>query len=239
MRKTSLKTFGVLVVLCQINVFAHAYEPKAKKTMATEGKRDNSDKKLEGDGKTSTAVKNTYDYHLAGPDGKDIPLADFKDKVILVVNLARNSSYHSQLPALIKLSEIYKDKGLVVIGVPSNDFGGEEPGTDAEIQQIYKSDDKVPFPVMARSTLVGEEEIPFYQYLTKGKGALPGGDVHWNYTKFLIDRHGKVIVRFSQDVAPDSAEMLATLDEIFAGTYNPKKKEQTGQSASDEDDGRI
>jgi glutathione peroxidase len=165
-RKISLKTFGILVVLCQLNVFAHAYEPKAKKAMATEGKRDNSDKKLEGDGQASTAVKNTYDFHLAGPDGKDIPLADFKDKVIMVVNLARNSSYNSQLPALIKLSEMYKDKGLVVIGIPSNDCGAGEPGTDAEIQKIYKTDDKVPFPVMARSSLVGEEEIPFYQYLT-------------------------------------------------------------------------
>ena len=235
MRKILLKTLGIFVVLCQVHVFAHAYEPKSKKPMTTEGKHDKGDKP-ETDGKTSTDVKNTYDYHLAGPDGKDIPLADFKDKVILVVNLARNSSYNSQLPALIKLSEMYKDKGLVVIGVPSNDFGAGEPGTDAEIQKIYKTDDKVPFPVMARSTLVGEEEIPFYQYLTKGKGALPGGDVHWNYTKFLIDRHGKVIVRFNQDVAPDSAEILATLDEIFAGTYKSKSKEHTEQASKDDDD---
>ena len=167
-------------------------------------------------------------------DGKDVPLASFKGKIILVVNLARNSSYNEQLPALTKLSEKYQDKGLVVIGVPSNDFGAAEPGTDAEIQKFYKTDNKVPFPVMASSRLLGEETIPFYEYLTKGKAAPPGGSVHWNYTKFVIDKSGKVIARLEPDVAPDSPEMLSTIEQILSGTYKPKPKEEQAGPPSDD-----
>src|ERR1700736_5751653 len=97
---------------------------------------------------TDKSEKSVLDYELPGADGKGVPFATYKGKVILVVNLARNSSYNEQLPALTKLSEKYQDKGLVVIGIPSNDFGAAEPGTDAEIQKFYKADNKVSFPVM-------------------------------------------------------------------------------------------
>ena len=176
--------------------------------------------------KSDKSEKTAYAYVLPDADGKDMPLSSFKGKVILLVNLARNSSYNEQLPALIKLSETYKDKGLIVIGVPSNDFGAAEPGTDVEIQKFYKTDNKVPFPVTARSPLIGDEKIPLYEYLTKGKTTPPGGNVHWNYTKFLIDKNGKVITRLEPDVAPDSPEMLSTLDQIFSGTYKAKPKEE-------------
>jgi len=167
--------------------------------------------------------KTAYDYELPGSDGKGVPLSSFKGKTLLIVNLARNSSYNSQLAGLQKLSEQYKDKGLVVIGVPSNEFGAAEPGTDAEIQKAYKVDGKVTFPVMAKSTLTGEMELPFYQFLTTGKSAPEAGPVHWNYTKFIVDKAGKAIVRLDSDVAPDSPEMLSTLDQILDGTYKPKK----------------
>jgi glutathione peroxidase len=176
--------------------------------------------------KSDKSEKTAYAYVLPGADGKDVPLSSFKGKVVLLVNLARNSSYNEQLPALIKLSETYKDKGLVVIGVPSNDFGAAEPGTDTEIQKFYKTDSKVPFTVMARSPLIGDEKIPLYDYLTKGKTPPTGGNVHWNYTKFLIDKNGKLITRLEPDVAPDSPEMLSTLDQIFSGTYKAKPKEE-------------
>ena len=184
--------------------------------------------------KSNKPEKTVYAYVLPGADGKDVPLSSFNGKVILLVNLARNSSYNEQLPALIKLSETYKDKGLVVIGVPSNDFGAAEPGTDAEIQKFYKTDNKVPFPIMARSPLIGDEKIPLYEYLTKGKTTPLGGNVHWNYTKFLIDKNGKELARLEPDVAPDSPEMLSTLDQIFSGTYKAKPKEEpAGPPSSD------
>ena len=110
----------------------------------------------------------------------------------------------------------------MVIGVPSNDFGAAEPGDEPAIQKAY-ADAKVSFPVMAVSKLTGDQTIPFYLYLTKSKGAPPGGEVHWNYTKFFVDKNGKVVARLDPDVVPDSPEMLATVDELLAGTYKPKK----------------
>lgn len=167
--------------------------------------------------------KTVYDFELPGSDGKGVPLSSFKGKTLLVVNLGRNSSYNSQLAGLQKLSETYKDKGLVVIGVPSNEFGAAEPGTEAEIQKAYKVDAKVTFPVMAKSTLTGDMALPFYSFMTSGKSAPEPGPVHWNYTKFIIDKTGKVVARLGSDVAPDSSEMLSTLDQILDGTFKPKK----------------
>ncbi|WP_089838756.1 glutathione peroxidase [Granulicella pectinivorans] len=177
----------------------------------------------EAPGKAEKPEKTAYDYELPGSDGRGVPLSSFKGKTLLIVNLGRNSSYNSQLPALQKLSETYKDKGVVVIGVPSNEFGAAEPGTEAEIQKAYTSEAKVTFPVMAKSTLTGEAELPFYLFLTTGKGAPEGGPVHWNYTKFIVDKNGKVVARLSQDAAPDGTELLSILDQILDGTYKPKK----------------
>lgn len=175
-----------------------------------------------GDAAPDKAEKKAYDYYLPGPDGKDVPLSEYKDKYILIVNLGRKSGYNDQLPALIKLNDTYKDKGLVVIGVPSNEFGAAEPGTEPEILKAY-ADAKVDFPIMQVSKLTGDDQLPFYNYLTKSKGAPAGGNVAWNYTKFVIDKKGNVIARFDPDVAPDSLEMLSTIDEILDGTYKPKK----------------
>lgn len=181
------------------------------------------------------AEKNAYDYNLPGADGKDVPVATYKGKYILVVNLARKSSYNEQLPALIKLNDTYKDKGLVVIGIPSNDFGSEEPGTEAEIQKAY-ADAKVDFPVMAVSKLIGDAGLPIATYLTKGKGAPAGGPIHWNYTKFIIDKKGNVIARLSPDVAPDSPEMLSTIEKVLDGSFKPPKKGGDKSGAGEEDD---
>jgi len=187
-------------------------------------------------GKGDKAEKNAYDFTLPGADGKDVPLSSFKGKYLLVVNLGRKSGYGEQLPALIKLNDTYKDKGFVVIGVPSNQFGLAEPGKPAEIQKAY-TDAKVDFPVMALSKITGDDELPLYGYLTKSKNAPPGGPVHWNYTKFIIDKKGNVIARLDPDVAPDSAEMLATIDQVLDGTYKPKKAGgKPGAKPADDDD---
>ncbi len=181
--------------------------------------------------------KTAYDYVLPGPDGKDVPLSKFKGKYLLIVNLGRKSSYNAQLAALEKDYETYKDKGLIVIGVPSNDFGAAEPGSDVEIQKAY-SDAKVTFPVMAVSKLSGDETLPFFTYLTKSKDAPPGGPVHWNYTKFFVDKEGKVIARLGQDVTPDSPEMISTIEQILDGRFKPKKTSKDGPpgEGGDEDD---
>jgi glutathione peroxidase len=193
------------------------------------------DKSTAGDARKAKPEKTAYDYYLPSADGKNLPLTNFKGKYLLIVNLGRKSSYNAQLAALEKDYETYKDKGLVVIGVPSNDFGSAEPGTDAEIQKAY-ADAKVTFPVMAVSKLTGDDTIPFYLYLTKGKDVPPGGPVHWNYTKFFVDKDGKVIARLAPDVAPDSDEMISTIGQILDGRYKPKKADKDKPGGDDDDD---
>jgi glutathione peroxidase len=216
---------------------AFGYQSQAARS---NGKQKHAAKTSDAEAKTAKPEKTAYDYNLPGADGKDVPLSNFKGKYILVVNLARKSNYNAQLAALIKDGETYKDKGLVVIGVPSNDFGAAEPGTDAEIQKAY-TDAKVSFPVMAVSKLSGDQEIPFYLYLTKSKDAPAGGPVHWNYTKFFIDKNGKVIARLEPDVAPDSPEMISTIGQILDGRYKPKKEgkkdgAKDSEASGDDDD---
>jgi glutathione peroxidase len=187
-------------------------------------------------GKGEKAEQNAYDFTLPGADGKDVPVSNFKGKYILIVNLGRKSTYGEQLQSLVKLNDAYKDKGLVVIGVPSNQFGLAEPGTPAEIQKAY-TDAKIDFPVMAVSKITGDDELPLYGYLTKGKEAPPGGPVHWNYTKFIIDKNGKVMARLDPDVDPNSAEMKSTIEQVLDGTYKPKKAEgKPGAKPADDDD---
>ena len=195
------------------------------KTEAKSGKRGGEGKG--GDEKEKLA----YDFGLPTQDGKNAPLSEFKGKVLLIVNLGRQSSYAAQLPALEKLADSWKEKGLVVIGVPSNDFGAAEPGTDADIAKAY-TDAKVNFLVTAKSSLTGVHELPLFEYLAKSK-AVPDDGLHWNYTKFIVDRKGKVILRFGPDVAPDSLEMQAAVQEVLDGTWKPKKEKTRG----DGDDG--
>lgn len=206
--------YALFIVCLQLSTAQQHNEEKSKNAKPEE-KQQTAHEPGDHSEKTGEAEKSAYSFELPGPDGKGIPLSAYKGKVLLLVNLGRKSSYNDQLPGLIQLSEKFKEKGLVVIGVPSNDFGAAEPGTDAEIQKAYKTDVKVPFVVTARSLLTGDQKLPLYDYLTKGKDVPAGGDVHWNFTKFLIDRKGKVISRLDPDVAPDSAEMLSTLDDAF------------------------
>lgn len=170
--------------------------------------------------------KTVYDFGLPAEDGKNLPLSEFKGKVLLIVNLGRESSYADQLAGLQKLSDTYKDKGLVVIGVPSDEFGAAEPGKEEEIAKYY-ANAKVTFPITQLSTLTGVHQLPLYDYLVKNK-AITGNGLHWNYTKFLVDRKGKPIVRFGPDVAPDSLEMKANILEALDGTWKPKKPDEGG-----------
>jgi glutathione peroxidase len=229
-------TCSFLFVFSIDKVPAFGYQPQvAARVAGNDGKQKHPSKVGDAEAKPAKPEKTAYDYNLPGADGKDVPLSSFKGKYILVVNLGRKSDYSAQLPALIKDAETYKDKGLVILGVPSNDFGAAEPGTEAEVQKAY-ADAKVSFPVMAVSKLSGDAEIPLYLYLTKSKDAPAGGPVHWNYTKFFIDKNGKVIARLDPDVTPDSPQMISTIGQILDGRYKPKKEGGKDAAASEDDD---
>ena len=163
-------------------------------------------------------AKTIYDYALVGFDGKEVSLSAYKGKAIVIVNVASQSIFHEQNAMLDELQKAYKDQGLIVLAIPSNDFGSQEPGTDAEIQKTY-ADMHLGFPVFARASVRGKDQAALYSFLTSDKKSPTGGDVHWSYTKFVIDRTGKVVARFEPHVLPNAPEVRLTIEEVLAGKF--------------------
>jgi glutathione peroxidase len=147
--------------------------------------------------------------------GKDTNLAAQAAKAILVVNVASKCGYTRQYTGLESLYKAYKDKGLVVVGFPSNDFGGQEPGTEAEILQFCTSKYSVTFPLYSKVTVKGDSAHPLFAALT-GPAAGAPGPVKWNFNKFLISNDGKLLQRFDSKVEPESEELKAAIDKALA-----------------------
>lgn len=148
-------------------------------------------------------------------DGKAASLADYKGKVVLVVNTASKCGLTPQYKALEALQTKYAGKGFTVIGFPCNDFGSQEPGTAEEIQTFCKTTYAVSFPLMEKIHVKGPERHALYTALTGAEGAFPG-DVKWNFGKFLIGKDGKALARFEPKQAPDSAEVTAAIEKALA-----------------------
>lgn len=144
-------------------------------------------------------------------DGRETSLADFKGKVVLVVNTASKCGLTKQYKALGTIYEKYKDRGFVVIGFPCNDFGNQEPGTLQEIRTFCTTKFNVSFPLMEKIHVKGEKQHPLYTALTGEDGAFPG-DVKWNFGKFLIGKDGKPLTRFEPRQKPDSKEVTAAIE---------------------------
>jgi glutathione peroxidase len=153
------------------------------------------------------AASSIHEFTLNSIDGKPAPLAAYKGKVVLVVNVASRCGYTPQYTGLEALYEKYKDKGLVILGFPANNFGAQEPGTDEEIKTFCSSKYNVTFPMYSKISVKDDDIAPLYQYLTKEKGA-----VKWNFTKFLAGKDGKVIQKFDSAVKPDSPELLNAIE---------------------------
>ena len=159
------------------------------------------------------AFTTAWDYNLPSIDGKPVALAAYKGKVALIVNVASQCGYTPQYAGLETLYEKFKDQGLVVLGFPANNFGNQEPGTNDEIRQFCTRNYKVSFPMFAKVSVAGEDKTPLYQFLTdKETNQKTGGDVRWNFTKFLVGRDGKVIARFEPDVAPEDPEIITAIE---------------------------
>lgn len=155
------------------------------------------------------------DYIPLSIDGKPVPLASYRGKVLLIVNVASHSNFTPQYEGLESLYQKYKDQGLVVLGFPSDDFGKEEPDANDAIKQ-FVAKYKVTFPLFAKVPLAGVHMAPLYQFLTdKQTNATTGGPIRWNFTKFLVDRDGKVIQRFEPDVTPDAPELAAAIEKAL------------------------
>lgn len=179
--------------------------------------------------------KTVYDYSLVGFDGKEVSLSAYKGKVLLIVNLASQSIFREQNAQLEELQKTYKDQGLVVLGVPSNDFGAQEPGTDADLQKTYNKDLHLSFPIFTRVSVRGKDQAALYAFLTGDKKSPTGGDVHWSYTKFVVDRTGKVVARFEPHVLPTAPELRVTIEDVLAGKFKPPAPKEDGKKSAEAD----
>jgi len=142
-------------------------------------------------------------------DGNDVDLGGYEGKVLLIVNVASKCGYTKQYAPLQRLYEAYKDRGLEILGFPSNDFGAQEPGTEAEIKTFCSTTYDVDFPMFSKVKVKGAEKVALYEELT---GATGGAEVRWNFTKFLVGRDGEVIRRFESRDEPMGEEIVRAVE---------------------------
>lgn len=158
-----------------------------------------------------------YDFKVKTIDGKEASLAEYKGKVLLIVNTASQCGYTPQYAGLEALYAKYRDRGFTVLGFPSNDFGGQEPGSNAEIKKFCELRYKTTFPLFSKIPVKGSDADPLYKYLT-GLPGKQGGAISWNFNKFLIAPDGTVIEHFDSRVDPMSTDLTTKLEQVL-----PKK----------------
>jgi glutathione peroxidase len=154
-----------------------------------------------------------YAINVANAKGELKTLEDYKGKALLVVNVASKCGFTPQYEGLEALNTAYKDKGLRILGFPSNDFGGQEPGTMEEIEQFCKLNYGVTFDLFEKVHAKGDDIHPLYAWLTSSTE--PEGEVKWNFEKFLISKDGKPIARFSSKVAPNDPDLIEQIEKAL------------------------
>lgn len=159
-----------------------------------------------------SSEKSAYDFTVMDVEGKKVSLEQYKGKVALIVNTASRCGYTDQYKDLQKLFDTYKSKGFVVLGFPSNDFGGQEPGTNKEIKSFCETNFNVKFPLFDKGPVKGPEKQPLYKYLTESSGEGLKGEVGWNFEKFLVDKNGVVVARYKSGVQPLDSGLTKTLE---------------------------
>ena len=198
---------SLLLLLCAIPVFLVACRSWGNASSSSAGEGI-------GEGKSPSSV---YDFTVKDAAGKDVSLKKYQGKVLLIVNTASKCGFTPQYAGLETLYQTYKDKGLVVLGFPCNQFGRQEPGKNAEIQTFCQVNYGVTFPVMAKVDVNGSDAIPLYKYL-KGeeKGLLGTQAIKWNFTKFLVDKNGQVVDRYASKTKP--AKLADDIEKLLSAT---------------------
>ncbi|MCF3139475.1 glutathione peroxidase [Paenarthrobacter sp. AR 02] len=156
-----------------------------------------------------------YSIPLTFNDGSDADFGRFEGKAVLVVNVASECGFTRQYAGLEELYGKYRDQGLEILGVPCNQFGGQEPGADHEIAEFCERNFGVSFPLTSKANVLGKEQHPLYTELTRGADGEPV-KVKWNFEKFVINRDGKLVARFPSAVEPDSEDLLKAVEEALA-----------------------
>jgi glutathione peroxidase len=158
-------------------------------------------------------ASSAYDYSFQTIDGTEMPLSEHQGKTVLIVNTASFCGFTKQYGSLQKLWETYKDKGFVVIGVPSNDFGAQEPGSESEIQEFCQVNYGVDFPLTEKATVKGDAAHPFYKWARKELGFVAAPK--WNFHKYLIGPDGKLVDWFSSTTDPMAKRVTAKIEKLL------------------------
>jgi len=157
-----------------------------------------------------------HEFTLNSIDGKPAPLSAYQGKVVLIVNVASRCGFTPQYAGLEALYEKYKDRGFAILGFPANNFGGQEPGTNEEIKTFCSTKYNVTFPMYSKISVKGDDQAPLYRFLTdKQANPATGGEIQWNFTKFLVDKNGKVVARFEPKVTPESPDVASAIEKAL------------------------
>jgi glutathione peroxidase len=192
---TALRRLDMLKSLLTVSIFALA----ATITLAADDKKD--------------AKSGPLQYTMKDIDGKDVPLSQYQGKVVLIVNVASKCGNTPQYKQLEELHKKYADKGLVILGFPANEFGHQEPGTDAQIKEFCTSTYHVDFPMFSKIVVKGDGQSDLYKNLTsKQTDPKFAGDISWNFEKFLVGRDGQVIARFTPKTKPDAPAVVKAIE---------------------------
>ena len=167
-----------------------------------------------------------FQFKMNDINGESFDFASMEGKVVLLVNVASKCGFTSQYKGLQKLYNEQKNNGLVIIGVPSNDFGGQEPGTHDEIKSFCKMNFNVSFPILEKSIVIGKEAAPLYQFLTsKVVHPKTGGKITWNFNKFLINKDGHVVKRYSSFTRPGANQIKNDIASLMSINKESKNEE--------------
>ncbi len=161
-----------------------------------------------------SALSKLYSYSVKTIDGKTRSLSDYKGKVLLIVNVASECGFTPQYRGLEQIYEKYKDKGFIILGFPSNDFGKQEPGTDSQIKNFCELNYHVTFDLFSKIEVKGPAIAPLYAYLTKESES--AHEIKWNFNKFLVDRSGKVVQYYPSAVEPTDAQLTSLIEALIA-----------------------
>src|SRR3954471_12534726 len=158
-----------------------------------------------------------YDFTFKAADAKETSLKPYEGKLLLIVNVASKCGLTPQYEGLEKLYETYKDRGLVIVGFPANNFNKQEPGTESEIKTFCTTKYHVTFPMMSKISVKGDDKHPLYKFLTEGKaGEDFAGDIERNFAKLLVDGNGNVMARFASKTTPDSPQLTSAVEKALA-----------------------
>lgn len=210
-----MKLILPLLLISQVSFAQQNANPKA-----TPGQPDATIDGNQSSPKSNTsdqiALKKPDSFHMFSAksiDGKLINFADYKGQLLMVVNVASKCGFTPQYKDLETLYRKYKAKGFVILGFPSNDFGGQEPASNEDIKKFCKVNYDVTFPLFEKLPVKGETKQPVYKYLTEQSGTDFSGEIAWNFVKFLVDREGKVIGRFGSSTKPLDSKIVAKIEE--------------------------